>query len=459
MNRFLLVCCAALCAFSINSQTIVKEMDGAHTRFIPGAYMKSGEAAIYFSSDAQGYYDGITSYEAQIFDFELNPLKSFKFQSIQPYSVIERIASSGTMEKTNIIKRERDKMNGLPPISNMEVRRNEFINNFYERESMFNPNLTLESLMSNSRIEGTTIYIILPINDMLPNREYLRNFEFYLDESDMTGYNYTYAIEVPKCDGEWETTTWYDTPVSNFCTPKCNDVAHMNHWNGGVYLPFSQTFFNNDDRFEYVRYKAEIAEGKNSSDISTTQDPLEYLFGITANDRNGDGKEDYRETYYGVHYKGLEVVSEDGDIIYSFPIPDNCTGNASIEFFKSDNNILAQAEFNWYNDKNEYMHTVRFYRIDKTSEVAKVIRDENHLSAHPNPASSGTPVEMVLPNGNNGSRMITVTSLGGAKVFSQPIEESATKVYIPTNNLSSGIYMFTLTENGHIIETCKIIIR
>lgn len=64
-------------AITANAQNMVKEMDNAYTRFIPGAFMKNGKAAIYFSDDEYGYkYE---NYEAQIFDFDLNPLSSFNF--------------------------------------------------------------------------------------------------------------------------------------------------------------------------------------------------------------------------------------------------------------------------------------------------------------------------------------------------------------------------------------------
>jgi hypothetical protein len=71
----------AVCA---HAQTMVAEMDNASTRFIPGAFMRNGEAAIYFSDDEYGYKEGSTNYEVQIFDFELNPLKSFNFQILHP---------------------------------------------------------------------------------------------------------------------------------------------------------------------------------------------------------------------------------------------------------------------------------------------------------------------------------------------------------------------------------------
>ena len=77
-NSFIITIFAAIvCASAASAQTLVKEMNGADTRFIPGQYMKNGEAAIYFSDDEYGYKDGGTNYLAEIFDFELKPLKSY----------------------------------------------------------------------------------------------------------------------------------------------------------------------------------------------------------------------------------------------------------------------------------------------------------------------------------------------------------------------------------------------
>lgn len=452
-----------MCAFSLplctSAQTLVKEMNGANTRFIPGKYMKSGEAAIYFSSDEYGYDDGQTQYEAQIFDFELKPLKSFYFQILHPYTVTEQRASTGTKELTKQISQSRNELHGLPAVAEMDARKDAFINWFYDSNKYLDPNITLEGITASCRVHGSTIYIALPKNEYIQYADYLKSTEVYFNENDQWGYIYTYATEVPVCDGEWSTTTWYDVPVSNFCTPRCTDVAGMNHWNGGLFMPFSQTFFNDDDKFEYVRYKAEIAEGYGDlNDVSAAGDPLQILFGITDNDRDGDGEVDYRSTHFGVRRTGLEVVSEDGTVIYTFPLPETCEGNPGIEFFKSDNHILAQVDFNWRDENDRYMHTVRFYRIDKTSGVAKVIREENHISASPNPVSVGTPVRITVPEGKS-PRTLTITTLNGTPVFSKQISPSATDLSIPTHNLTPGIYLFTLTSATHTLATCKILVR
>lgn len=453
-----------LFAIGAFAQSMVKEMDGANTRFIPGAYMKDGQAAIYFSEDEYGYRDGHTMYNAEIFDFELNPLKTFCFENLQPHTVTEYRTPSGTKELTHVIDQPRNIFapGFLPTVSNMEERKEAFIQWFYDENRYLDPNLTIEALRAGCRVNNNTILINLPINSdyyYIQYQEYCKSRDLYLLEDDSWGFRFNYATTVTIYDGEWTASDWYDVPVANFVTPRCNDVASMNHWNGGVYLPFSQTFFNNDDKFEYVRYKAEVGQGGGGglSSVQPGDDPKTILFGITDEDQDGDGFIDHKRTVYGIHYSGLEVVNEDGNVIYSFPIPNNCEGDAQIEFFKSDNCILAQVEFSWY-DNNDYKRTTRFYRLDKDSGVAKVIRDETHFVAAPNPATSGTPIKIVLPQSSK-SRSIIVTSMSGASMLSKAVESGASEVYVPTHGLNPGMYVFSITENGVVLDNCKIIIK
>lgn len=468
-KAFIITIAAVLVGASVvSAQTLVKEMKGADTRFIPGQYMKNGEAAIYFSDDEYGYKDGGSRYSAEIFDFELKPLKSFNFPILRPYCKFEERASTGTQEKSRVINERRFAINeadGIPSTSDMEARKNAFINYIYETLRYTDPTVTLASLQNGSRVQDNSVFINVPFqkgNGWHEFEEYLKTIEAYLEPSGMWGFAYNYSIQIQKYNGEWSTRTWEDVPISNFCTPHCNDVAKLNDWNGGVYLPFSQTFFNDDEAFEYVRFKAEVAESgeSNFSSVSDgSQSPEEYLFGITDTDRDGDGETDHKRTVFGVHYTGLEVVNENNQVLYTFPMPDNAEGKPSVEFFKSDNSILAQVNYNWHDEQGRYVQTVRFYRIDKsTGGVAKVIKEENHITARPNPASKGTPVVVDLP-ASTSERTIRVNALNGSTIMSLKIEADETRVSVPTDNLPSGIYLITLSDKGHTTETCKIIVR
>ncbi len=458
MKNLVVLGLMALCAVDCVSQTLVKEMEQADTRFIPGAYMKSGEAAIYFSSDEYGYDE----YQAEIYDFELNPLKSFSFEFLHPYTLNESRRATGKKVLTKTLTHQVGQwVTGAPSTSDMEARKEGFIQIVYDEERYKNPAVTLDGLRSNARIDGTSVFIGIPaVNDYLyPHSDYLTTVEYCLYADNSYGLVCYYTISVPICDGEWEESTWYDVPVRNLCVARCNDVSHLNHWNAGLFLPFSQTFFNDDEKFEYVRFNARIAEGTTLSYVEpeNPSDSKYVLFGVTSSDRDGDGEIDVRSTYYGVHISGVEVVSEDGTVIYNLPLDADCIGKPSVEIYKSSNSLLAQIDFTRYNEDNQSFRTVRFYRIDKTTGAAKMVREERQATANPNPSSVGTPVVMTLPAGSN--RYVEVSDVNGVKRFSIPVESGADRVSVPTDRLSSGMYLFTVVSDGVIIDTCKIIIR
>lgn len=464
MKKISLVLLISIHAAFTYAQNIIKEMDNAYTRFIPGYYMKSGEAAIYFSSDEYGYSDGESNYKAEIFDFGLQPLKSFEFSKLQPYTITKAREATGITEKKKTIKREMGIIYEIPSLEDMEARKAAFIKRIFDENAPFSPDISMDGLTASCRIEGTTIYLSMPFKhteNYIPHAKYLQSIEAYLDMSNKYGYTHNYAIQISIYNGEWKSHTTEHEAVSNFYTPRCIDVTAINHWNGGLYLPFSQTFFNEDEKFEYVRYKAEIAEGGNLNNggISPPPSAEEVLFGITSTDRDGDGEDDCISTSYGIHRTDIEVVSENGDVIYTFPMPDNCEGDAEIKFYKSNDNMLAEASFNWYNNQNEYMQTIRFYRIDKSTGKAKVIREETHISAYPNPLVQGESVVIDLPASTSGQRTVTVTTSGGKTVFKKVVQEDLNKISIPTNHLASGLYLLTLTAGTTTVESCKIIVR
>jgi hypothetical protein len=116
--------------------------------------------------------------------------------------------------------------------------------------------------------------------------------------------------------------------------------------------------------------------------------------------------------------------------------------------------------FGWQDENGNNKSTTRFYRIDKTStSTPELIREENRVLATPNPASKGTPIVMALPSDSSKVRKVVVTSLNGGQTFSQSVAPGVSQVSIPTENLSSGMYLFTVIENGRKIDTCKIIIK
>ncbi len=163
--QIITIATAVASALNVSAQTLVKEMNGADTRFIPGQYMRNGEAAIYFSEDEYGYRDESTKYTAEIFDFELQPLKSFNFPILRPYCLFEERASTGIQEKSRVIKEDRfiiNEADGIPPTSDMEARKNAFINYIFETLQNSDPTLTLAILQNGTKVEDNAILINIP---------------------------------------------------------------------------------------------------------------------------------------------------------------------------------------------------------------------------------------------------------------------------------------------------------
>lgn len=475
MNRFKSLSAFFLLSIvSASAQTLVKETENTDTRFIPGQYMKDGKAAIYFSSDEYGYDDN-ADFCAHIYDFDLNPLKTFSFQILTPYTVIEKRQPQGIVEKSKTLGYPITAIEWLPGLDDPENRKSSFLSHIYSRNYFYNnfAGAEFEELLSsNCTLNGDTLHIAMPgfrhetgISGHTNNPNvYLTKVDIYLYPSNEYQYIDIYHAEVQSYTGEWEVETSLDSPECNFTTPRCVDVRNMNHWHGGVYLPFSQTFFNDDEKYEYVRPIAELAEGSNIQNVYPGVDLLEALFGITSSDRDGDGEEDYRSTYYDIHYKGYEVADEDGNVLYTFPAPEGCTSKGYIEFYKSDNSILAELGFGWYPDDYQYVHITRFYRIDVNPDITtgtpELIHEERRtINPKPNPAPRGTQIIAGLPEGHGSMRYLTVTSMGGATLMTIPVSSQDTSAEIPTDKLPSGMYLVNLTEDGKTDVSCKIIVK
>lgn len=447
------------------AQTLVSEMSGANTRFIPGCYMKDGVAAIYFSEDEYGYTPGSNKYVAEIYGFDLQPIKRFSFDTLIPYVMVSERAASGTVERVKVMFSDTYYTGPFPEVSDMDARKEAYVTQVYNDYRDYYTSMSLDELRSACRVSGDTVFVKLPsIGGVGGGTDaYLKNTESYLTPADRRGIARTYSTIVPRYDGDMKETRADGSPVSHFMTPRCYDVDRLNHWNGGLWLPFSQTYFNTDDRFEYVRYKAYIGEEGEGSSFQNNpyfDSALTTLFGITPSDRDGDGVKDYEVTHtYGVIYTGLEVVDEDGNLLFDFPLADKCLGKPSAYFYKSSNFILAEISF-VVDDNTEFGSGVtRFYRLDNSASSPTLIREERRMITSPNPSIGGTPVEVKLPVSKGGVRKVMLSSLSGHQINMFPVAHDQDKVMIETSGMSAGIYLLTLTENGKIIETSKMMVR
>lgn len=77
--------------------------------------------------------------------------------------------------------------------------------------------------------------------------------------------------------------------------------------------------------------------------------------------------------------------------------------------------------------------------------------------AYPNPASSLVNIKYNLLPGNDG--YIILRNILGAEVAKAPISSGSGKVTFSVDNLSEGVYFYTLLLNGKATSTGKVVVR
>ncbi len=164
-------------------------------------------------------------------------------------------------------------------------------------------------------------------------------------------------------------------------------------------IAISQTLFNDDEKFEYVTN----IENDNYGDI---------------------------------------IFSEDGTILYSFP------EGEFIEYIitiKGKNYIATSI----------YENESFCYLIDKqTTSIQKVAESKGSLIK----TAKGS-VKVQLQSATSGESEVTITAMSGQLAKKVQIPAEIKSLEISTEDMHSGIYNFTVTKKGKVLENGKIAIK
>ena len=243
---------------------------------------------------------------------------------------------------------------------------------------------------------------------------YTRTGEWVIDENETR-------------EGEW----------LNYMTDIWNVVNIDADWAYEMERPLlaTQNIFNTDEKYEYLRYKITTYSNR--------------LAGET--DTDGDGIADVRAFESGYEYVGLEVVSEDGNVIASFDIGD----------VESPSLILWEGKrylgFNVYGEDND---SYQIYEIN--SNGSGITRASSAAFMHILPAmpkkNTNVTVELGEESVKNGGQLM-ITDMNGRTVYRNAVAPGETSVRVPLRRMESGVYNVTLTNKGQKVETSKLIIR
>ncbi len=230
-------------------------------------------------------------------------------------------------------------------------------------------------------------------------------------------------------EGEW----LWDVQMYPFCVGELRaDVV-------GIYA--TQTLFNNDEKWEFLR------------PIYT-----ESVYNTRESDRDDDGEIDYKEITYRDKIKAYEIVSEDGNVLSSFLVPEGDSYDPRIVKWDGEVyfGISVEKEISHYN----YEEYTAIYSIDKNASSVKKIASTPAMRVSPALAERNSTVNVTLDaeTVKNGGELI-ITDSNGRTVGRSHVEAGQTSVPVTTDRMGSGVYNITLTEKGQKVENARIIVK
>lgn len=257
-----------------------------------------------------------------------------------------------------------------------------------------------------------------------------------------TSYRDSYTGEWQKSledDNYDEEEEWMDEGIVPFCVGE-----FIGEMDGGIFA--TQTLFNNDEKWEFLRpaYK-EVA-------ISDS---------YYERDRDGDGEIDYKQTRYTNRLKAYEVISEEGNVLSTIPVPEGdwcdpllIQWDGEVYFGISVEDEIEQDGDYYYEE-----HMV-IYSIDKNSSSVKKIASTPAMRVSPALAERNSTVNVTLDSETvkNGGELI-ITDSNGRTVGRSHVEAGQTSVPVATDRMGSGVYNITLTEKGQKVENARIIVK
>lgn len=237
--------------------------------------------------------------------------------------------------------------------------------------------------------------------------------------------------------GEWEVVDTEEYEYENDMTAIWSVINIDNDWSYELSDPLlaTQTLFNTDAKYEYIRYKQ-----------------VAYTNQVTSEwDTDGDAIPDKRTVRSGYDYAGLEVVSEDGNVIASFDVGD--TEGKYLILWEGKRYLM----FGVYNESN---YNYQIYEINPNGN--NITRVSSQAFMHILPAmprkNTSVTVEFGEESVKNGGQLM-ITDMNGRTVYNNAVAPGETSVQVPLRRMASGAYNVTLLNRGKKVESSKLIIR
>ena len=191
----------------------------------------------------------------------------------------------------------------------------------------------------------------------------------------------------------------------------------------GCLCPFSQTMFNNDADWEYLRWNG-------------TADTIQDAY--------------YWDVIY--HITSFDVVKQNGTVLFSIAADNNLTIDYVLALKWGGEYFLVVTETN---EEEEY--TTILYRIDRQTQGVSRIDGALPFKVRPTVADRNQTFTVELGDGNNATEVQVVNALGQV-VKTIPVQAGQREVTFRASDLKGGMHIVgTRSQKGQ--GACKIIVK
>lgn len=242
--------------------------------------------------------------------------------------------------------------------------------------------------------------------------------------------------------GDWTETREDDGGTSSMARFRFIDYDSGNPCEDNpVWL--TQTLFNSDSKYEYVRSKIRIEAGESYEQ-----------------DRDNDGVVDYEATFYRTVCVGFEIVSEDGTVLQSVDFArGTLDGRIESDILKLNGKYYLV--FNTYercdSEGSENYYSL-VYSIDKGTTSVQQVGEPRRISVRPSLAERNAPITVETPAAQR-DRRLTVTNAAGQTVWKQIIPAGQSSVQIDGSRLSRGLNIVNVEDDSKHDNSCKVIVK
>lgn len=447
---FIIAACAMMQATSLRAQEEVISFNSGVSNYIPKSITKNDQPFFYIAEGLDGtfYEEADPKCELKIYDTNFNIVKELTIPSqAQPYKMVieKRKDTSYAIAYDSINKGSYDILQiyqtctgkRLSSDAIAKLTANDYYNIWKEIYNLKNGYITydpdkfiLKSVNGSTALYQSNDTLYSYYHEKFGTKYPTITISLNVGDKHMMSIkqiNYDY---IESYTGEWEKEeTTYNESGNNYVNARDFDFTNIdkNECNGSMI--FSQTLFNNDEKFEYL--------------IPVYNEVLKLNY---TEDRDYDGEIDYKEYYTNYEIKGYNIYSDNENIGFLN------TPAYIYDIYIFGGNIYLEGEYYNYNEDCYYTHIYRFNKATNSIEqVSQPVRAKISVREEI--------VTIDFKEPTTEECELIVTSTDGRLCKKESIVAGSENIKYNTRAFTKGIYNFSVMQKGKVVENGKIIIR